>query len=59
MEFLGFSLLIFTIVILIMHWAMNPWRWILTRDEQRFAWSLQIIYLITVFAMLVLAIKNS
>ncbi|QXV74321.1 hypothetical protein [Rhizobium phage RHEph16] len=59
MEFLGFALLIFTIIILVSHWTMNPWKYFLTVNEQRFAWSLQIIYLITVFAMLVLAIKNS
>ncbi|QXV74688.1 hypothetical protein PP749_gp015 [Rhizobium phage RHEph22] len=59
MEFLGFSLLVFTIIILIMHGVMNPWQNFLTVNEQRFAWSLQIIYLLTVLAMLVLAIKNS
>ncbi|QXV74784.1 hypothetical protein [Rhizobium phage RHEph24] len=59
MEFLAFALLIFTIIILIMHGVMNPWQNFLTVNEQRFAWSLQIIYLLTVLAMLVLAIKNS
>ncbi|QIG67715.1 hypothetical protein PP747_gp014 [Rhizobium phage RHph_Y38] len=59
MEFLGFVLLIFTTVMIMMHWMMNPWQGFLTVNEQRFAWSLQIIYLITVFVMLLLAIKNS
>lgn len=47
----------FTVIITLLTAIHNPWTEYQTRNEQRFVWSLQIMYLVVVLVVILMMMK--